>query len=126
MDVRTIITAIAGIRVAIGSALFIAPRTAATPWVGESAASGGGQMALRGLGARDVALGMGALMTRDDPGANRAWIEAGVAADLADATAAALAAKDRPASAVGLTIGVATTAVGLGLWLRNELNKAAD
>lgn len=126
MDIRTITTAMAAIRVAIGAALFVAPRTAGEPWIGEAAADAGTQMALRGLGARDVAIGMGTLMTRETAEANRAWIEAGIAADLADATAALLVAKKRPASSVGMTVGIAGSAVGLGLWLRSRLGAGDD
>lgn len=73
-------------RCALGLALLVAPRRLL------AAAQGGeppGQAAIalaRGLAARDLALGLGAVLAaRRDPAAVRGWTEAGAVADLGDA-----------------------------------------
>lgn len=120
MDARTITRTLAGLRTALGTALFVAPATAGGGWIGRSVDDAGTRMAVRGLGARDVALGIGTLTALERGGDVDGWLEAGAVADLADATAALLARTDRPTSVVLATVAVAGGAAGLGLWLRGR------
>lgn len=122
MDPRTLTRLLAAGRVAIGLGLFAAPATAARSWLGDAVDDAGTRMATRGLGARDVALGVGTLVALRDDGPVRPWLDAGVAADLADATAAVLARGERPAGAIGATLAVAGGAAAAGLWLRRALD----
>ena len=80
-------------RVAFGTALFATPARIGVSWLGPDAEGRPTQTALRGLGARDLALAGGAAwaaVRKDDA---RSWLVATVAGDLAD-VAAALAAGD--------------------------------
>jgi len=106
--------ALAALRVAIGAALCAAPGIA-SPWTGEGAGSRGVRMLTRSLGARDAALGIGVLASRD--GALRQWLVLSSVCDLADfaATFAGTRSRVRPlvlassagAAATGLAAAVA-------------------
>jgi hypothetical protein len=110
-------------RVLVGIALVALPDAATRRWLGDATADDPGrQIAVRGLGARDVALGVGtlvALRNRADARRIARWLEAGVVADLADAAATAVAEDlDAPKAPA---LGVALGAAGLGLALRTRL-----
>lgn len=121
MDPTLLAKLLAGGRVAIGLALFVAPRQAARRWVGDEVDETGTRMALRGLGARDVALGAGLLASLEDGASTDRWLEAGAVADLADAAAVVLARDERPTEVVLATLAVAGGAAAAGLWLRRRL-----
>ncbi|WP_052667298.1 hypothetical protein [Nitriliruptor alkaliphilus] len=120
---RLLARGLAGARVAVGVALVAAPDVATRRWLGSLTEDDPGrQVAVRGIGARDVALGIGALVAlRDDAAPRQAarWLEAGVVADLADAGAIAVA-DDVDASKTP-TLIVALGAAALGLVLRTRL-----
>ncbi len=113
MDARTLARGIALGRVAFGVALLATPSRSTTVWLGRDDASRPGTaVAVRGLGARDLALGAGTLAA--SPDALAAWVAASIMGDLSD-----LAATLRAGSAIPRTgrIGVsalAAGAVGLG------------
>jgi hypothetical protein len=75
-------------RVAIGSACFLFPKKAVRVWTGEEQESGTAAMAVRALGARDVAIGMGGLRALEDGESPSRWLEAGALADAADTVGA--------------------------------------
>lgn len=75
------------LRVVFGCALFLAPNRSARGWTGESAHEVTPTLALRGMGARDIALGTGLLVALEHGGPARGWLEAGAMADAADAFA---------------------------------------
>jgi hypothetical protein len=81
-------TAVAAGRVGLGVAALIRPSVPARPWVGSSADELGAQVFGRALGARDLALGLGALATiRKAPSGSRpagAWYAAGALSDALD------------------------------------------
>jgi hypothetical protein len=72
-------------RVVAGGLLFIAPRRAARAWTGENEDSAISVMAVRGLGARDMAIGMGTLVAIERGGDVGGWLRAGAASDATDA-----------------------------------------
>lgn len=78
-------------RAVLGAVLLIAPGRLAVPWVGSDGAGGAAKTIARGLGARDVALGAGAIAVAGD--ALAPWLIAGIAADTGDLLAT-LAAGD--------------------------------
>lgn len=121
MDPHRISRLLAAGRVAVGLGLFLAPSRLGRGWLGEVADEPGTTVATRGLGARDLALGVGALATSDDPDRGRRWIEAGIVADVGDALATLLTADDRPAGATAAHVAVAGGAAALGAWLRATL-----
>lgn len=120
MDARLITRLLAAGRIGIGVALFAAPATAGRLWFGTTPGAAG-QTALRGLGARDVAIGVGSLLSSDqgrDPGP---WLDAGVVADAADSVAMLLARDDFDTKPVVGTIVVAAGAALIGLWAKSQL-----
>jgi hypothetical protein len=100
-------------RVAFGAALLLKPEEAVRGWVGRRAASYGGTQAVtRGLGARDLSLGAGALAAFMSGKDARDWVVAGAFADLADFAATATA-DDIPISGRVLVLGMAGTAIAV-------------
>lgn len=125
MDPTLLARLLAGGRVALGLALFVAPRQAARTWIGDDVDQAGTRMAIRGLGARDVALGAGLLAALEAGGSTHRWLEAGAVADLADAAAVLIARDERPAGVLAVTLATAGGAAALGLWLRQRLGEGA-
>ena len=85
-------TAVAVGRVALGVAALAWPSVPARPWVGTAAANDvAARVFGRALGARDLALGLGALAALQGPaeqaGAARAWVAAGALSDALDVVA---------------------------------------
>jgi hypothetical protein len=113
--VRTGARAIAALRVALGAAALISPGLAARPWVGPSAGEPAGVVLGRAAGARDVALGAGALLAaRQGPRAERTWVAAGVFCDALDATTTFAQRGRLPAAGRLLVGGAAVGAAALG------------
>jgi hypothetical protein len=84
--------ALAGVRLLIGVVALVWPAAALKPWAGpEMADQPGGRLLGRALGARDVALGAGAIVAMRHEGPVRGWIEAGGLADSGDALATIIA-----------------------------------
>lgn len=82
---RKAATGLAGLRVAIGALAWLAPKFALRPWVGATVANeAGGRLLGRSLGARDIALGAGAILAERHDTPVRGWIEGGALADLGD------------------------------------------
>jgi len=94
--------AVAAGRVAFGLAALAWPRLPARPWVGAAADGVAGQVFGRALGARDLALGLGALnaMRRPplaaDPTQARVWVAAGALSDALDVAASLAAWRELP------------------------------
>jgi hypothetical protein len=103
---RQAATAVAALRVAYGAALLITPPSTTKRWLGEAGQRpGGGQVAIRALGAREVALHAGALAAAVGGAPIWPWFAASIAGDLADigstfAARDALPEHSAPATAV--------------------------
>jgi hypothetical protein len=110
---RAATRALAAGRVLIGASICLAPRLAAR-WVGDATGTPGARMVIRGLGARDAALGLGTLAALNEPAQLRRWLVLASGCDATDfvATIAGPAAPARPA-VIALAAGAA--AIGLGL-----------
>ncbi len=121
MEARTAAVALAAGRVAIGTAAFVAPGLVGRGWFGEDAGRPGTKMALRGLGARDAAMGVGLLAALDDPRRARNWVEAGIIADAGDFVATALGRGAGSRSAAAGVMLIAGGAAAAGLWIRDQL-----
>lgn len=122
MEPRMLARLLAIGRVLIGVALVAAPGPAGRRWIGPDADRAGTEVILRGLGGRDVALGLGALAALEAGTPVRRWLEAGVLADLGDAAAMSVVGDDLPASTRLGTFGVAAGAAVLGVWLARTLD----
>jgi hypothetical protein len=110
--------AVAAGRTALGVAALIWPSVPARPWVGASADELGAQVFGRALGARDLALGLGALAAaRQAPSASRsagAWYAAGALSDALDVAATAAAWPRLPRATRWLIAAVAGGAAVAG------------
>jgi hypothetical protein len=131
-------TAVAAGRVALGVAALARPSVPARPWVGASADELGARVFGRALGARDIALGLGALAAlRGAPAGSAsaraagaraawgagAWVAAGALSDALDVAITAAAWPELPrttrwlvaASAGGAAVAGAAGALALSL-----------
>ena len=93
---RKVAVGFAVLRIGYAVGLLATPGRVARPWVGADAESAGGAVALRGLGARDLALSVGVAAAAWSGGDARPWLAACAASDAADLTATLVA----PASAL--------------------------
>jgi hypothetical protein len=119
-------TAVAAGRVALGVAALAWPSIPARPWVGAAADDVAARVFGRALGARDVALGLGALADLQGPaaqaGSARAWVAAGALSDALDVVASVSSWNELPrvtrwlvaASAGGAALAGAAGALTLG------------
>jgi hypothetical protein len=112
MDARSLGRAVAVGRIGFGLGLILAPERVTGPWLGRDARRAGTRVAARGLGARDVGLGAGALAAGED--ALAVWLAAAVAGDLADLTATLAAGDSLPLSGRLLVGALAAGGAGLG------------
>ena len=113
-DSRTIATLLAAGRLAIGTAAFVFPELGARSWVGEHGRGPAGRVLGRALGARDLALAIGALTSLEQDGQFWRWIRLGAFADAGDAIATVFAWRSLPKrSRIGV-LGVAAGAAVLG------------
>ena len=73
------------LRVIAGAALFLMPRLGTRAWTGEDAEDAPTELAVRGFGIRDVAIGAGLLTAIERGAPVRGWLEAGAMSDAGDA-----------------------------------------
>jgi hypothetical protein len=97
VDHRSVARITAAGRVALGGALLIAPQVVTRGWTGPTGALPGAKLVGRGLGIRDLVLGLGVInaLDRGDPRAQD-WVRAGALADVGDAVATVLAYRHLP------------------------------
>ena len=103
---------IAAGRIGFGIALMLAPGRVTAPWLGRDADRLGTRVVTRGLGARDLALGAGALAVSESE--LRPWVAAAVVADAADLLATLAAGDSLPLAGRALVGAVASGGVVLG------------
>jgi len=97
MDHRTLARIGATGRIAIGAGLLVAPPLVTRSWVGDDGRTPGGRLLARGLGGRDLVLGLGVLAALDrGDAAAKDWIRASAVADASDAVATLLAFRHLP------------------------------
>jgi len=122
MTARTLARIQALSRLALGVGLVAAPGPLAGAWVGAAADHRPGQTLAMGLGGRDVAIALGTLQGLTARRGARAWLRAGIAADLADLAATVRARRDIPAVSVPVTVALAGGSVLLGAYLQAALD----
>ena len=124
MNAAYVARLVAAGRVGFGLALLAIPERVTGPWLGKDAARVGTQVVTRGLGARDVALGAGALIV---PSAQlRPWVAAAIVADAADLAGTLAAGDALPGSGRVLVGSVAAAGVVLGAIALAGLRSPAD
>ncbi len=110
-------------RLAFGAGLIAAPSRVASGWLGGDAKRPATQVAIRGLGARDVALSAGALATLGDSGQLRRWVLVAAVCDLSDVAIALATPSDAlPANARWGTVALGGGSALAGLLLRRALD----
>jgi hypothetical protein len=100
-------------RTGFGVALVCAPGRVTAPWLGGDSGLAGTRVVTRGLGARDLALGAGALAVSERQ--LRPWVAAGIAADAADLVATVAAGDSLPLAGRVLVGAAASAGVALGV-----------
>jgi hypothetical protein len=108
--------------VVVGLALTAAPERAGASWIGRDARRPGARVMTRAMGARDLAIGLGAAYTAGQGYGAKPWQLAGALADTADLVATLRARDALPSTAV---VGVGAVAAGsavLGLWFQAALD----
>ena len=120
--VRQAAIAVVGLRILYGAALLVTPSNTTKRWLGsDGQRPGGGQVAIRALGAREVALHAGALVAALTGAPVRPWLAASFAGDCADIASTWAAASALPDGSPLATTVVAggsaalTAAVAAGL-----------
>ena len=109
--------AVAAGRVALGLTALVWPSVPARPWVGGAADELGARVFGRALGARDLALGLGALAALQGPAARQgpatgagpasAWVAAGALSDALDVVASLASWRELPRMGRWLVVGSA-------------------
>ena len=103
--------AVAAGRVALGLTALAWPAGPARPWVGTAGDDLAVRVLARALGARDLALGLGALAALrhppGEPGAAGAWVAAGALSDALDVVASLLSWRELPRTGRWLVIASA-------------------
>ncbi|MGH2788348.1 MAG: hypothetical protein ACRDJV_10620 [Actinomycetota bacterium] len=109
-------------RALFGAATLVAPRTATRVWTGEGEGSPTLPMAVRGMGARDMAIGVGTLVALENGGPVARWLEAGAVADAADAFATLTSWRRLPGFRRTILLALEAGAAWLGLGLAANLD----
>jgi hypothetical protein len=104
---RAAAVAVAGLRIAYGVGLALAPGAIGGRWIGGDARRPASGVALRALGAREVALHVGAAVAAVRGGEVRPWFLASTLGDLTDMVATAGASGHVPDGAPKKTFAVA-------------------
>jgi hypothetical protein len=113
VDDRQIALVLARTRVCIGVAFLVLPGLTGRLWLGRGASTPIGRTLTRLVGARDLALGLGAITTVKDQTAGPEWLGMGAVVDGADA-AVLLVTPGLPARArLGFVVPAAAAVLGM-------------
>jgi hypothetical protein len=122
LDAVTTARAAGAARAAIGFALLAAPGAVGGRWLGAVSERPAAQLAISGLGARDLVLGLGtAWAAGDGKRGARAWVIASGTADLADLVGTLRAREGLSSASVIATVALAGGSAALCAWLQSEL-----
>ena len=122
MDERELARLLGLGRVVLGVTMFLMPRQAVKRYMGEDDPSWTSAMAIRGMGARDVALGTGLMIALEDDGEIARWLEAGALADAGDFLSTLAHFRQMPSLRRLLWLATAGSATFLGLRLAGALD----
>jgi hypothetical protein len=126
LTVRQLATGLAANRVLFGLGFVLAPAKAARSWIGPVAGRPGGEVMVRAAGARDLALGVGALSALRSGADARPWFAAHLASDATDfaATWAARGTLGPARSAYALFMAGASSAIAAAYLARSDSGPA--
>lgn len=122
MTGRDVAKALSAGRVLVGAGLVVAPAQAGRPWIGPDAARPTTTIFARALGARDLALGLGTLLSLRDGLSTRHWMRAGILSDAVDLGATLAARRALSRSGLYGTVAIAGGAVAIGAALANRID----
>lgn len=112
-------------RTAVGASFVLAPGWSLRLSLGAVETGPVTRMLARSVGARDIALGLGALLAVRHDAPLRGWLEAGALADAGDALTTLLAFPHLGRARAALAVLSAASSVGLGRRLVGELPASA-
>jgi hypothetical protein len=112
VEARLIARGLACGRLGFGAGLLVAPARFTHLWLGRDSTRAGTQVASRGLGARDVVLGVGALAAEESQ--LRPWVTGALIADTADLLATVTAGRSVPVAGRLVVGALALSAAALG------------
>jgi hypothetical protein len=121
MNARTVATALALGRAGIGAGLLLAPARINTSWVGADGGRPGARVLGRAVGARDLALGLGAAAALREGKAARPWLLAGMLADLGDLGSTLGERGSMPRNGVAGVAALAGGSALLGAWMAQRV-----
>jgi hypothetical protein len=107
---RRLALVLAAARVGVGLTALVAPNLVTRPWIGDQAGGLAAAVLGRALGGRDIALGLGLLMSARRQRPLRGWVEAGALADLVDTATTAWVFGRLPQRGRLLVLATASTA----------------
>jgi hypothetical protein len=113
VDVHRLATGLALNRIAFGTGLLLSPERSGRTWIGRAAMDPGGQVFARAIGARDLALGLGALAALRGGRPARAWLAAHLVSDAADFVATWAARRSIPRAAAAYALLMAGGSTGI-------------
>jgi hypothetical protein len=113
-------------RVALGACALLAPGTTGRSWIGRDARRPAVKVLARALGARDVALGLGVVISLDRGAPVRGWLEGSALADAGDFLATLLAGRALPPAARGGVLAIAAASAGVATWLSRAVDSPAQ
>lgn len=122
VDPKDLARALSLTRMAIGAVAFLAPRWVAKSWTGSRGDDLATPMAMRGLGARDIALGLGTLLSLERGKGTRGWLEACALADAGDVIGTLARFGDLPLTKRFGALASAGTGAYLGITLAEAID----
>ena len=111
-------------RIALGAGLVLAPALAGRAWIGADGGRPGAKLLARGLGARDVGIGLGVVIALDRGAPVRGWLEASALADAVEFVATLGARDEVPAAVLPAILAMAGGSAVLSVWLARQLDPA--
>jgi hypothetical protein len=125
MKARDLAVSLAGGRVAIGLPSLLAPRLVARIMTRSDRSGAATSLFARMVGARDLGLGLGALIALDRGAPVRGWLEASALVDGVDVAACLLARDHIRTSVFPGVVGLAATGALLSAFLARHLDQAS-
>lgn len=110
-------------RAGVGIVALTAPSVPLRPWIGARGDDPGALALGRALGGRDLALGLGVIMSGRHDQPIRGWVEAGGLADLGDAVATLIAFPRLPRAGRWLILGAAAGSAAAAFASARQLDR---
>jgi hypothetical protein len=123
VDHRQVARILAVARVAIGAALLAAPGLAGRRWIGDVANDSRAKVAIRGLGARDLALGVGTLRALERGEPVEGWVRLAAIGDLSDAASGLFAFRRLGVARTLGSVATAGAAAAAGLAISSQVDE---